>query len=142
MTIEVDGHRETWRIKEKGFRPWLPRLFYDKHEKTPGSQAIQGAIGVLEGKALFDGKQHEVYVRIAADDTAIHLDLADEQWRAIKITAQGWSVISDPPVKFRRAKGMLPLPVPTQGGTLDDLRKLLNVGDDDSNQLTRDSKLA
>jgi hypothetical protein len=136
-TIEVDGHRETWRIKEKGFRRWLSRLFYQEHEKTPGSQAIQDAIGVLEGKAIFDGKQHEVHVRTASDNSAIYLDLADKQWHAIKITAQGWSVISDPPVKFRRAKGMLPLPMPTQGGTLDALRNLLNVADDDTWTLTK-----
>ncbi len=35
------------------------------------------------------------------------------------------------PVKFRRARGMLPLPVPEQGGSADKLRALVNLEDDD-----------
>ena len=31
----------------------------------------------------------------------------------------GWRVVDTLPVKFRRAKGMLPLPVPATGGSLD-----------------------
>jgi hypothetical protein len=127
-TMAVDGHQETWPLKVRAFRRWLSRLFYASEDKTPGSQAVQDALGVLEGKALFDGAEHPVYTRLAAHDDAIYLDLADEQWRAIAITASGWRVTDAPPVKFRRARGMLPLPVPTRGGTLSDLTPFVNLG--------------
>ena len=40
-------------------------------------------------------------------------------------------VVDAPPVRFRRARGMLPLPAPVPGGRLDALRELINVRDDD-----------
>jgi hypothetical protein len=129
-TIEVDGHKETWPLKVKGFRRWLARLFYQAADKSPGAQAVQDALGVLEGKALFDGPELPVYTRLAEHNGAIYLDLADGQWQAIEVTANGWRVVAEPPVKFRRAKGMLPLPVPVKGGSLSALRGLVNVATD------------
>ena len=75
-TITVDEHRETWLLKAKGFRRWLARQFYEQHKKAPGSQAVQDALGVLEGKALFNGPECPVYTRLAEHDGAIYLDLA------------------------------------------------------------------
>jgi hypothetical protein len=57
------------------------------------------------------------------------LDLADELWRAVEITPGGWEVISRPPVRFRRAVGMLPLPVPVRGGSIKALWSFLNLSD-------------
>ena len=47
----------------------------------------------------------------------------------VEITPSGWQVIDESPVKFRRSKGMLPLPIPVAGGSVDELRRLLNVDD-------------
>ena len=62
--------------------------YYEQYEKTPGAQALQDAIGVLEGKALFDGTEHPVFVRLAACGNSIFLDLCNDQWQAIEIDAR------------------------------------------------------
>jgi hypothetical protein len=87
-------------------------------------------LGVLEGKALYDGPEYPVYTRLAAHNGAIYLDLGNAAWQAVEITSSGWRVIGTPPVKFRRAKGMLPLPEPMRGGTLAALRPFVNVDND------------
>jgi hypothetical protein len=130
-TVKVHGHKETWAIGAKGFKRWLGKLFYDRFRKAPGSQALQDALTVIAGKAIYDGPEHKFAVRIAEHDGAIYLDLADKQWRAARITADGWSVVSDPPVKFVRKRGMLTLPDPVRGGQLDELRALVNLPDPD-----------
>jgi len=58
---------------------------------------------------------------------ALYLDLGDETWRAVEIDATGWRVIDNPPVRFRRASGMQPLPIPVSGGSIATLRSFLNV---------------
>ncbi len=126
-TIEVDGHKETWPLKVKGFRRWLARLFYEEEDKAPGSQALQDALGVLEGKALYDGPEFAVFTRLAEHNGMIYLDLANERWQAVEVTTSGWQVVDMPPAKFRRAKGMLPLPMPVTGGSLAALRPFVNV---------------
>jgi hypothetical protein len=62
----------------------------------------------------------------------IYLDLADAAWRAAEIGPEGWRVTAEPPVRFRRPPGMLPLPMPQRGGSLEQLPSLLNLpGRDD-----------
>lgn len=132
--IVPDGdHRETMPIKSRQFRNWLSSQFYQTSDgKVPGSQALQDAVNTLTGKALHDGPEHPVHVRIAQDDEAIYLDLCNDRWECVRIGPHGWEVIRDPSVRFVRKRGMLELPTPQSGGSLDDLRPLVNVpGEDD-----------
>jgi len=129
-TIVVDGHKETWPLKVRRFRRWLADLFNEEEDKVPGSQAVQDALAVLEGKAL-KGDELPVFIRLAEHQDAIYLDLGNPAWQAVEITPSGWQVIDTPPVKFRRAKGLLPLPEPVRGGTLTALRPFVNIASED-----------
>jgi hypothetical protein len=141
-SISVEGHRETWPLKVRGFRRWLARLFYEEEGKAPGSQAIQDALGVLEGKALYDGPEYPVYTRLAEVNGTIYVDLGNAAWHAIEITPSDWRLIDTPPVKFRRAKGMLPLPEPIRGGTLAALRPFVNLASENDWRLVASWLLA
>jgi hypothetical protein len=66
-------------------------------------------------------------MRVAEHAGRIYLDLADEHWRAVAIDADGWRVLGCPPVRFWRSPGMLPLPVPERGGSLEILKPFLNL---------------
>ena len=125
--IEIDGHRETWRLREKQFTNWLVSSYYRTFRKIPTAKNLAAAIDVLEGKARFDGPQRRVYIRVAERGGAVYVDLCDKKWRALKITRKGWRIIKNPTVRFRRASGMQPLPIPVSGGSVDDLRPFLNV---------------
>jgi hypothetical protein len=128
--VRVGDHSETHLVRSKGFRRWLVHGFYERFERPPGAQALQDALGLLEARAHFDGPEREVYVRLAEHSGAIYVDLANECWEAVEIKADGWRVVSDPPVYFRRPRGMLPLPIPKRGGSVDELRRFVNVTDD------------
>lgn len=129
--MPVGEHREIWPLSSKQFRQWLARRFYETFKRTPSAQAITDALGVLEGKALFEGEEHKVHMRVAEHDGAIYLDLCDSEWRAVEVTATGWQVVAQPPTRFRRTKSMLALPQPVRGGSLDELRDFINVRPED-----------
>jgi hypothetical protein len=93
----------------------------------PSMQHSQPLRNLLEARAQFEGPERMVHVRIAEDDGRIYLDLADAAWRAVEIGPDGWRMVAEPPVRFRRAAGMLPLPMPAQGGSLEQLTSLLNL---------------
>ena len=126
-SVPVKGHRENWRIRRDGFKKWLRQRYWQKHQKAPGTTALQDAVEQLDAKAQFQGNSESVYLRIAGSGGNIYIDLANDQWEVVEITPTGWRVISDPPVRFRRAPGMLELPYPTGGGTVDVLRRYLNL---------------
>jgi len=128
--LDINGHRETWPIRAKGFRRWLARRFFEQTGGAPSSEALQSALNVIEAKAHFDAPERTVHVRVGEIDGRIYLDLCDDTWRAVEIGAAGWRVIDNPPVRFRRAAGMQPLPAPVAGGSVETLRSFLNVRSD------------
>jgi hypothetical protein len=125
--LDINGHRETWPIRAKGFRRWLARCFFETTGGAPSSKALQSALNVIEAKAHFDAPERTVHVRVGGLDERLYLDLGDETWRAVEIDAAGWRVIDNPPVRFRRAAGMQALPAPVAGGSVEMLRSFLNV---------------
>jgi hypothetical protein len=128
--LDINGHRETWPIRAKGFRRWLARRFFEATGGAPNSEALQSALNVIEAKAHFDAPERSVHIRVGGLDGKLYLDLGDETWRAVEIDATGWRVIDDPSVRFRRASGMQPLAIPVSGGSVATLRSFLNVQSD------------
>ena len=130
-TIPINGHRETWALKSRGFRDWLSKRYYEAEGSIANSQATQDALNTLQGIARHDGPEIEVHTRLAAKDGCIWLDLCDEEWRVVKISAEGWEIVKEAPVKFRRTRGMRALPPPVRGGSVSLLRQPVNVTDAD-----------
>jgi hypothetical protein len=129
-SLPVGEHREVWPLKSRGCRRWLTRAFYRKLGKPPGAQAMQDALALLEAKAQFDSPTNQTFTRIAPCGDGIYIDLCNERWEAVEITSKGWNVVQNPPVRFRRSRGMQPLPDPARGGSISELRSLINIGDD------------
>ncbi len=135
--IERDGHHEVWPLASKALRFWLARRFHQAYGRAAGGQGLRDALDVLGARALFEGPECPVHVRVAGDGTDIYLDLGDPLWQAVRITATSWQLAPDPPVRFRRPKGLLRLPIPVRGGTVDQLRRFVNVREDDQDNQWR-----
>ena len=129
--LDINGHRETWPVRTKGFKRWLARQFYEATGGAPSSEALQSALNVIEAKAHFDGPERPVFIRVGGLDEKLYLDLGDANWRAVEIDSTGWRVVENPPLRFRRAAGIQPLPIPLPGGSVQALRAFLNVQSDD-----------
>jgi hypothetical protein len=133
-TFTVNNHKETWPLKSKRFKQWLLRRFYKEQGKAPNAQAFADALNTIAARAIFDGSQKQVYIRVAGHgDRTIYLDLGNERWEAVEITATSWRVVSSEaiPVRFVRKDNAAPLPYPARGGTVEILRRFLNVETDE-----------
>lgn len=133
--LPINGHIETHPLRSAAGRLWLSRQFYQKTHTAPGSQALQDALNVLETTAQFAGVQCDVFIRLARHEGAVYLDLGNERWEAIQVDTTGWRMVSNPPVKFRRPKGMRPLPLPETGGNIVELWPFVNVHGEDNREL-------
>lgn len=124
-TTDINGTLKTLPVRGKDYRNLLRRDLYRQDGRNASSQAIDDALGTIEGQALFDGQEAEVNLRIAGKaDHSIYLDLGNDAWQSVEVTAEGWRVVSRANVKWRRTGGMRALPNPTQGG---DWRKLFEI---------------
>lgn len=128
--VMVDGHRNTWPVSDSEFSDWLLNQFYIEKQKAPGLGAMKAAIRMLSVRAKFEGARHEVHLRAAKLGGKIYLDICDPESHVVEIDTTGWQMIQDSPVRFRRTAGMAALPLPEHGGSIEQLRSLMNLTDD------------
>lgn len=75
-----------------------------------------------------EGNEHHLHNRVApGENDSIWIDMADERNRAIHITKDGWSIVDNPPILFRRYSHQKALPVPGRNGDIDLLFKYANI---------------
>lgn len=117
------------RGSKRSLRSLLAREHFELTGKAAPQQALADALLVLEGVA--QDRESTLDVRVATHAGASWLDLGDQTGAAVRIGPDGWQVVKDPPVLFRRTTLSGPLPIPERGGTLADLWRWLNVTEQD-----------
>jgi len=131
-SFQVNGHRENWPVSSRDFKMWLAGKFFEETGAAIGGQALQDGLRILETRGVNEGPLYECFNRTAAADGKMYLDLGDPTWRAVEITAVGWTVIDCPPVKLMRSPSMRALPIPEPGSLIEELRRFfVNVKSDD-----------
>ena len=73
---------------------------------------------------------------MAWHEGAIWIDLTDDRWRAVRVSTDGWEIVDDPPILFRRFNHQSAQVEPQRGGSLDLLRNHLPLNDSDLLLLT------
>lgn len=139
--IERKGHRELLPVDSSRFSDYLAYLLYEKHQDTVSRPTLLNAVRVFRSKALFEGDTVRLDNRVSRRNGAIWYDLTDDQWRAVKVTREGWQVVYDPPMMFRRFIHQTPQVEPSQltwNKTLNVLWRIfefINIRDADSRLL-------
>jgi hypothetical protein len=130
--FEAAGARQVYKVESSAYSDYLSHAYYSAHDRAPSEAALKVALATLRGQALFDGEEVEVHIRIAKTDTGYWLDLCNDAWESVQITATGWAVVSGAGTPlFTRSASMRSLPTPQRGGNLDDLWPLVNIPLDD-----------
>lgn len=127
--IKIRGHFENWRLNSRDFRLYLGGLLYQSEGKSANLDAVRNALSTLGAEALH-GSQSKIYPlhnRVAWVNDAIYYDLSDPTWRAVKITPEGWEIIDNPPILFRRYKHQIPQVEPVKGGDPWSLFEIIRV---------------
>lgn len=133
--IDVNGHSEIWPVKSKYYKRWLVGRYYTDTGKAPSTDAVSQALGVVEAKSSFDGEEYKLSVRVAEHEGSFYYDLADKGWRSIRVNADGWSIVENPPVLFRRYPNMGAQAEPTGPGDISELFRFVNLADQASRDL-------
>ncbi|MEU8718189.1 ATP-binding protein [Streptomyces sp. NPDC048663] len=116
-------------------RAELARAYYKLQGKAASSSALADAMLAIEGRAQAEDPV-PLHLRVAPlgkrPEHGLVLDLGRADGMVVTITREGWSVApaAEGQPLFRRSQLTQPLPVPARGGSLKELRKLLNVTDE------------
>ena len=128
-----DDRYETFAMDSREIITFLQREFWERTRALYGQgmlmekELISDRLKLFEARARFDGPEERIFLRVGENDRTIYIDLCDKNWRTVRISPDGWDVVDQPEVFFRRAEGMKALPIPERGGSLDELAHFLNV---------------
>ncbi|MBU8922286.1 MAG: hypothetical protein KOO63_10755 [Bacteroidales bacterium] len=100
-------------------------MYIDKYGKPPSAQGLKEGIDALEAQA-----RHTVVpvgLRTMPFGKGFALDLCEEQWRRAIISPGEWKISQDHLPQFRRGAGAQSLPMPVEGGSIEKLRRYVNI---------------
>ena len=132
-TVPLDDHFENWPIESSRFKDWLRWRAYQRAEPLLNVSEVEKLIGGLRARALYGGAQYETWTRVGTVSGRIYIDLGCPKWRCVEIWPaemdrdERWRILETAPVKFIRRPTMRQMATPAIGGTIDDLRRFLNV---------------
>lgn len=142
-TGEVSTHKETWALDSKQFRAKASKEFMKRFGTIAGETNVKEGCDILSAFAD-EAPRQAVYMRYAPipNQGGVYVDLANDQWEIVEITAQGWRIIpcSECKVKFRRVQHAKPLPRPIPANerkrSIHDLWQHVNIQGQASQLLT------
>lgn len=123
----IRSHSLTLSLRSRQFKSWLAQAAHQAFNTTIANGVLDEALMTLEGRALFHKEQREVFVRVGEANGVIYIDLADGRGGAIRVAADGWCVVSNPPIRFLRSRTMRPLVHPAEKGDIRALDPFVNV---------------
>lgn len=122
----IDGHWEVMGLDTSKFKLYLTGLYYKDTDEAPSPDAINQALNVLKMKAVFSDDEFVLSKRIAKVDDTYYYDLCDDEWRVIKINAEGCKIDETPPILFTRNNNMKEQQEPDRTVEPKDLVDLVN----------------
>jgi hypothetical protein len=138
---EDKGHIEHHSIgRGRAYRDYLSDLYGQDHQREingqllptyPSKADLNEAIWQLEGHATRRGQEQLPELRIKYWNEALWLDLGGLDWKGVRITADGWTIVDRIDAPLVRGQGMQALPLPERGGNISALREFTNVRNDE-----------
>ncbi|GII05458.1 ATP-binding protein [Planobispora takensis] len=113
-----------------GLRAKLATSLFRRTGEVASGAELSDALNVLAGEAG-ELDPEPVFLRMARHEDSVVVDMGTETGEAIVITPGGWRTEPTAPVIFRRSELTHPLVTPARGGSLDGLRALINLSEED-----------
>jgi hypothetical protein len=129
--VQSPSHVSCLPVGSKAFRRWMQSKARRMQMSPPSREAFITAEQAIEAKAEESGISPTPSIRVAGREGTgeIFIDLGDDSWNCVHVTADGWGVVPHPvdgPYLYRPPR-MAALPIPERGGSIDRLWHFINV---------------
>ena len=113
--LEVGDHVEVLSVRKRRLRNYLRYLFFNSTGKALTGEEMSNILSIFEAKAQSEGRIRHLHLRVAEQEGAIYYDLTNAKWEAVKITPDGYSIETSPPILFARYANLVPQDYPAIG---------------------------
>jgi hypothetical protein len=134
-----DGHTEHHPVASREFKDWLADKYGEDHQLEIAGELVpiypkqadqKEAQYVIEAYAR-RGEEKQPKQRVTEFNGDLWIDLGGPDWQGVRVSADGWNVVSPLVPPLVRGKGTRTLPLPQPGGHIDELREFVNLAGND-----------
>lgn len=108
--------------RSKRAREWIRSTIQESPNGIPPSPRLIDEI-ILYLEEASEATQIPLASRVTKTGEEMFVDLGDDSWHEVRISANGWSVQQNEGPRFRRHRHQRPLPVPEATGDIQGLRR-------------------
>jgi hypothetical protein len=113
IKYKTNGYYEISAIDSIRVKTFISHSYYTSERKPLNKEALAQVQDILKGRALFDGRKQDVYLRVGEHEGKVFYDTGKDA-EFIQIDKTGWCIVQESPVPFIRSKGMLPSAMPVK----------------------------
>ena len=125
--VNPKGAREFWFIGSPSFKDIVGEWYYRDQGQALTSDILKEVCEMLCAQARYGGELCTAHQRVARMGDCYYIDLCDDKWRQVEVSANGFRVLASGPAMFVRTKRMRDLPVPEQHSDLAELWKYIRL---------------
>ncbi len=126
VTTKADN--VTLKVGTVAFFEFVSYAFYKNSGRSSASEAaLKQMASSIAGLCKYEGKQGQVFKRVARYEDAYYLSMGDEKNRAFEFTPIGWRIIDKPPITFCKSSSAAPFPEPVAGGDIKNIWEFCNI---------------
>jgi len=126
--IQLEKGKTCIPVKSQDFTDWIAGKAWKEMDWAIGTESLGTVKRTLAYTAKFDGFEYPLSVRVAEYEGSIWVNL--DGFKAVRINADGWGIVDDPPILFRNFAHQRPLPIPERNGDLKLIHNYVNLSSD------------
>ncbi|MCU9612745.1 virulence-associated E family protein [Caldibacillus lycopersici] len=133
-TVELNNTYYHVPVSDYRFERILRKVYFDIFKKPINKSLLTEAIETISAYQEFSlqhNSRQKIFIRVGGTKDTVYINLNRPTGEVVKVDSTGWTIITNPPVKFRKNDNLKPLPLPSRGGSIQELSDFLNVSEDD-----------
>jgi len=127
IRFEIDNTKENWPVGSSNMQSWLGYIFWKSEKEPLRPDTIKNITGLFESRARYEGLEYPLNIRIAKLDDELWYDLVNKKWETVRINKNGWEIINNSPILFKRSLHNQSQVIPEKGGDVKLFLKYVNV---------------
>lgn len=132
---EITEVSETLPLKSQKISNRIRLFIKNTFSIIPSKNEVNEIKDMIQAHIQENKPTYNLELRVSKDKNYFYIDMTNRAGEAIAISSNGWFIIREPPILFRRHNDMLPIPRPSPTGTGNAklLLKYVNMPKDNKN---------
>ena len=127
ITVSVNGHYEHYFVASDSFKDIIYSQSFKVNNTGLRKSTYNEILENISSICKYHGKLSTSHLRIAENNGKTYIDLVNDKWEAIEVDEFGWRIVNPKNVKFIRTKNMRSQCTPEKGGSIEELKKFINL---------------